>query len=78
MWKMKHRARGFRTTKCYPSVVCNISRHFAIGFFFLSNHPNPRCHLSPVVGRYLVVDTLRRVFSRGDGGDSGREGGGIL
>ena len=30
---MPHRATGFRTTKCYPSVVRGISGHFAIGFF---------------------------------------------
>ena len=28
--------RGFRSTKCYPSVGHSISRHFAIDFFLFS------------------------------------------
>ena len=40
LWEMHRRARGFRTTKCYPSVVCSISRHFAIDFFPFVQHAN--------------------------------------
>ena len=36
MWGMQHRARGFWITKCYPSVVCSMSRHFAIWFCYAS------------------------------------------
>ena len=36
MWETQHRAGGFRITKCFPSAVLSVSRHFASGFSFLS------------------------------------------
>ena len=32
MWEMQYRARGFQVTKCHPSVVRSMFRHFASCF----------------------------------------------
>ena len=39
MREMRHRARGFRITKCYLAVVRSVSRHQAACVFHLCSAP---------------------------------------